>query len=303
MSLDLTDRGIKLLYRQRGSHLRKVHHDSDDDIVVIRAPYTQEPEDIQDGFDQEANEDIFDVEPAPIYLEEQEQEQANEPVTEDADVHEQPAMNDYNDEVITYYDFQDMPLRQLSSSITSITSIDVLISMFTNLFQNDLIPQAMRDFENSTDSRSKMMYKLDVRIFQSVLDQLVKDFRDILDINMSNNELCYQLRQIVMAREDLNGQLVQARKELHNLKCGGELYQLQQDHSVLNKRIELNDQLNRLNSVLSVDQPFDSAFVVADPLTRNEDVNEFCELMNPYNGVLAKVENLNEELQKEATTE
>lgn len=301
MSLDLTDRGIKLLYRQRGSHLRKVHHDSDDDIVVIQAPHTRESEDVQDGFDQEVNDNLFNDEPDPMYLEEQ--EQPNEPAKEEAEIHEQAAMIDYDDEVISYYNFQDIPLRQLSSSITSITSIDVLISMFTNLFQNDLIPQAMRDFNNSSDRRSKMMYKLDVRIFQSVLDQLVKDFKDILDINMSNNELCYQLKQIVMAREELNEQLVQTRKELHHLKCGGELYQLQQDHSILNKRIELNEQLNQLNNVLSVDQPSDSPFVVADPLTRNEDINEFCELMNPYNGVLAKVENLNEKLQKEAMTQ
>lgn len=302
MSVNLTDRGIKLLYRQRGSRSRRVAHDDDDERVVIQGPVIEsqdEPfvdEPLLDGpFEEPLDEPVEQVEQIiePADVEEGLREGYQDRVEEDRAVVSEIFDED---ESLPYYNFEEMPLRQLSSSITSITSIDVLISMFTNLFENDLIPQAVKEFESSRDSNSKMMYKLDVRIFESLLEQLVRDFRDILDINMSNNELCYQLRQIVMAKEELNQELVQTRSELQKLKCGGEWYKVQQEQSDLNRRIELNDQLNLLNTQLTTGAP---AQPPNDPLSTNETVSEFCELVNPYSGILAKIEEINNRLQQE----
>ncbi|QLL35003.1 hypothetical protein HG536_0H03790 [Torulaspora globosa] len=303
MNADLTDRGIKLLYRQRGSRSRHVAQVSDGSWPVIRAPeVTPEPENDDDEL---AGEPILQDGPLdpPLGLDplqEPEPEPAVDAPRDDLDEYA-PGYNEVEveEDELYQYNFQNMPLRQLSSSITSITSIDVLISMLSNLFENDLIPQATREFEASQDKHSKMMYKLDVRIFESVLQQLVKDFKDILDINMSNNELCYQLKQLVMAREDLNEELVQVRKETQELKCGGEWYQLQQEQSDLNERVGLNEQLNQLTATLAGERPVPSQ---PAPLVTNEGVDEFCGIVNPYSGVLAQIESINVKLRQEPFT-
>lgn len=298
MNADLTDRGIKLLYRQRGSRTRRVAQVSDESWPVIRAPEsTPEPEN-DNELDEPVLDEPFELQDEPFELQPDPLEQ--EPLADAPrdDLDEYPAHNEVEDE-LHQYNFENMPLRQLSSSITSITSIDVLISMLTNLFENDLIPQATREFEAAQDKHSKMMYKLDVRIFESVLEQLVRDFKDILDINMSNNELCYQLKQLVMAREDLNEELVQVRKETQELKCGGEWYQLQQEQSNLNERVKLNEQLNQLTATLTGELPVPSQ---PAPMVTNEAIDEFCEIVNPYSGVLAKAESVNKRLRQEPFT-
>ncbi|QLG74330.1 hypothetical protein HG535_0G02140 [Zygotorulaspora mrakii] len=310
MSFNLTDRGIKLLYRQRGSNLRKL--DPDDDDLVIRGPSMQDaPSDIAPSVYEPADNEVPDADPLEldgpadekplryeIYSDDIQENGGDDFGEEEGNA--QGAVNtheNYNDidESTAYYNFQDMPLRQLSSSITSITSIDVLVSMFTNLFQHDLIPQAMNVFEQTGERRLKMLYKLDVRIFETVLDQLVKDFKDILDINMSNNELCYQLRQLVSVREDLNEQLVAVRKELQSLKCGGELYQAQQESEILDGRVELNDKLNDLTEIIVGHSPIPPAA----SLTK---VDEFCNNINPYSGIATKIERMNETLKSMEST-
>lgn len=305
MSANLTDRGIKLLYRQRGSRSRQVVHEGDDDRLIIRGPIIEKQSDVEESprepFEDEPLLDGPFEEPEHEEQEPLHEEQHNEYQFDNEEV-EQPVLDQNFDEeeLLSYYNFQDMPLRQLSSSITSITSIDVLISMFTNLFENDLIPQAIKEFESSKDSNSKMMYKLDVRIFESVLEQLIKDFKDILDINMSNNELCYQLKQIVVAREELNQELVETRSELQKLKCGGEWYKVQQEQSELNGRVELNDQLNHLNAQLHGEAAIPTS---QEPLATNETVSDFCEMVNPYSGILARLEQMNNSLQQEHSVE
>lgn len=296
MNGDLTDRGIKLLYRQRGSRSRHVGHPVDDSWLVIQAPeVTPELENHQiDDVEPILQDDPLDLPSGHDSFQEYEQEPVLETRQDSLDdivpVHEEL---DAEIDDLYQYNFQNMPLRQLSSSITSITSIDVLISMLSNLFENDLIPQAVREFEASQDKHSKMMYKLDVRIFESVLQQLVRDFQDILDINMSNNELCYQLKQMVMAREELNEELVQIRNETQELKCGGEWYQVQQEQSELSERVRLNEQLNELNATLTGERPLPSP---PTPILTAGALDEFCELVNPYNGILARVESINDKL-------
>lgn len=324
MSANLTDRGIKLLYRQRGSRSRQVAHEGDDEKVIIRGPIVETYSDVATSGDGElVDEPLLDGPFEEPYQEVEEAEErdyvedyqegyengyepeplygANEKQGHDIGAERPVLLGSLDgDENVPYYNFQDLPLRQLSSSITSITSIDVLMSMFTNLFENDLIPQAVKEFESSRDSNTKMMYKLDVRIFESVLEQLMKDFKDILDINMSNNELCYQLKQVVGAREELNQELVQTRSELQNLKCGGEWYKLQQEQSRLSSRVELNDQLNTLNAQLHGDCPVPKP---QEPLSTSETVSEFCQMVNPHSGILARIELLNKNLQQERLTE
>ena len=299
MSFDLTDRGMKLLYRQRCSHSRNVAEDGDD--LLISTPSIEAPineaiayEETGNGSPAYEQADKGAAEYQPEDYEHELYEPSEHELFKDDAIDVIPVAGpaaDAAEEPISYYNFQDMPLRQLSSSITSITSIDVLVSMFTNLFRNDLISQAMKDFEQTDDRRLKMLYKLDVRIFESIIEQLARDFQDILDINISNNELCYQLKQIMTVREDLNDELVSTRKELQELKCGGKLYQLQEESEKIDTRVELNERLNDLTAkVLGMTE-------INNP-TPFPNIDDFCNDTNPYSGILAKIQTINENLQQ-----
>ena len=202
----------------------------------------------------------------------------------------------YDDISIAQYNFQALPLRQLSSSITSVTTIDVLISLFSDLFEMDLIPQAMNDFDAGTNPLSKMLSKLDLRIFQHVLDDMKNDLKDIMDINVSNNELCYQLKQIVAVREEMNEQLVAVRKESQELKCGGEWYQVQEEQLKLKKRVELNNQLNELSDKLKSSKEIGE---LTEENSMNNNIAQLSTFLDPYNGTLAKIDRINIRLQKE----
>ncbi|CAI4279601.1 ASN_collapsed_G0004310.mRNA.1.CDS.1 [Saccharomyces cerevisiae] len=208
-----------------------------------------------------------------------------------------------NDEdLTTRYNFDDIPIRQLSSSITSVTTIDVLSSLFINLFENDLIPQALKDFNKSDDDQfRKLLYKLDLRLFQTISDQMTRDLKDILDINVSNNELCYQLKQVLARKEDLNQQIISVRNEIQELKAGKDWHDLQNEQAKLNDKVKLNKRLNDLTSTLLGKYEGDRKIMSQDSeddSIRDDsnilDIARFVDLMDPYNGLLKKINKINE---------
>ncbi|CAR26946.1 ZYRO0C05104p [Zygosaccharomyces rouxii] len=304
MSFDLTDRGIKLLYRQRGSHLRKI--DGEIETLIIEdqtpspTPDVEAEDEITIGPQREPESNVpLQLEPEPepepdVPVEAEAGLPPNEfelpeispevppeiPPEEPPEIAEPPSIPDYH--------FQNIPLRQLSSTITSIASIETIKSILTNLLEKDLIPHAKSHFESDRDRESKMMHKLDVRIFQLVSQNLNSDLQDILDINISNNQLLYQLRQLMSTREDLNQQLVQTRSELQQLKCGGEWYQLKNSQDKLQSRLRLNQELNQLTKTIeSKDAP---------PLPKGHnrkkyDIDDLCDLLNPHTGLLNRLQN------------
>ncbi|AQZ12809.1 AME1 (YBR211C) [Zygosaccharomyces parabailii] len=307
--MDLTDRGVKLLYRQRGSHLRRI--DGEIGTVVIEDTAQESlspelPETTPDGALEEdilndipdLNDQLPETEESPHeyaqnaahkgsqdVLQEIPQniaQEASEGSAYGGQPNRQELETDFNQ-----YHFEDIPLRQLSSSITSITSIDVLRETFANLFQSDLIPQAKRHFEQGKDRQSKMVHKLDVRIFQRVAEQLGSDFQDILDINMSNNELCYQLKQLIATKDDLNQQLVSTQAELQQLLNGSERHQLQEFQDHLNQRLRLNAQLNELHQVVQSPVPPPGP---AELGPHKYTINDLCDSLNPHTGLLARIQ-------------
>lgn len=305
MSFNLTDRGIKLLYRQRGSHLRRIDGDIDtliiedqtqsptpeveDEVPIVPEPGI--PLELELGPDpgpgpEPGSEPKPEFEPEPELNFPQDGFSQNE--VQSPPIHP-PSIPEPREETLSIpvYNFQDIPTRQLSSSITSITSIESIKTVLTNLLDKEIIPHAKLRFQSEKNRESKMMHKLDIKIFQMVSQQLNNDFQDILDINISNNELLYQLRQLIVTREDLNQQLVQSRSELQHLKYGGEWYQLRNSHEKLQSRLRLNQELNQLTKTIeSDDLPPSKARSL-----KKYDINDLCELLNPHTGLLNRLQN------------
>ncbi|EJS44669.1 ame1p [Saccharomyces arboricola H-6] len=318
------DRDTKLAFRLRGSHSRKTD-DIDDGVIVFRTPNALSVEGgspIQspihsmlssprrtdtiefpvDAGDVNAQEH-YEHEPKPVEAEDYHMLDAGD----ESFANEAPQNIKNDEELTTRYKFDDIPIRQLSSSITSVTTIDVLSSLFINLFENDLIPQALKDFNKSDDDRfRKLLYKLDLRLFQMISDQMTRDLKDILDINVSNNELCYQLKQVLARREDLNQQIISVRNEIQELKAGKDWHDLQSEQTMLNDKVKLNKKLNDLTSTLlgqsqagddMVGQGYEDESIWDD--SNILDITRFANLVDPYNGLLKKINKINEKLSNE----
>ncbi|QHS71770.1 Ame1p [Saccharomyces paradoxus] len=314
------DRDTKLAFRLRGSHSRKTD-DIDDDVIVFRTPnalYKEEDSPIQSPVQpllsspKRANSFEFPIDATNVnaqdrYEHEYQPMDAEDYPTVESPTNESPQSVRDDEDLTTRYNFDDIPIRQLSSSITSVTTIDVLSSLFINLFENDLIPQALKDFNKSDDDQfRKLLYKLDLRLFQTISDQMTRDLKDILDINVSNNELCYQLKQVLARKEDLNQQIISVRNEIQELKAGKDWHDLQNEQSKLNDKVKLNKRLNDLTSTLlgryeagrnirSQDSEDDSIRDDSNIL----DIAHFVDLMDPYNGLLKKINKINENLSNE----
>lgn len=318
------DRDTKLAFRLRGSHSRKTE-DIDDDAIVFRtlnvlyretespvrspahrmlsSPRLANPFEFPTDAGDTKAQDRSEHEYQPA--EDEDYPMAN-PESERADNEPQQYVRN-DEELTTEYNFEDIPIRQLSSSITSVTTIDVLSSLFINLFENDLIPQALKDFnKNDDDQFRKLLYKLDLRLFQTISDQMTRDLKDILDINVSNNELCYQLKQVLTRREDLNQQIISVRNEIQELKAGKDWHDLQSEQSKLNDKVKLNTKLNDLTStLLGQSQAGDNMMSQSneDESIQDDsnilDIARFGNLMDPYNGLLEKINNINEKLSNE----
>ncbi|CAI4055887.1 Ame1p SKDI_02G3180 [Saccharomyces kudriavzevii IFO 1802] len=318
------DRDTKLAFRLRGSHSRKTD-DIDDGVIVFRTPNAfygegvspvQSPVHPMLSSPRRANSFEFPIDAGDVNAQDR-YEQEDQPVdAEDYPMDEvendspanEPLQDVRNDEELTTrYNFNDIPIRQLSSSITSVTTIDVLSSLFINLFENDLIPQALKDFNKSNDDHfRKLLYKLDLRLFQTISDQMTRDLKDILDINVSNNELCYQLKQVLTRREDLNQQIISVRDEIQELKAGKDWHDLQIEQSKLNDKVKLNKKLNDLTSTLlgkshaggSTMSQGDEENSIRDD-SNMLDIAHFANLVDPYNGLLNKINKINEKLSNE----
>ncbi|CAI4059123.1 hypothetical protein N7582_001292 [Saccharomyces uvarum] len=318
------DRDTKLAFRLRGSHSRKTE-DIDDGAIVFRTPnvlYREAESPVQspahrmlsspklaspfefpvDAGDTNAQ-DRYEHGYQPAEDEDYPMVNAGSEIADNEP--QQYVRND--EELTTQYNFEDIPIRQLSSSITSVTTIDVLSSLFINLFENDLIPQALKDFnKNDDDQFRKLLYKLDLRLFQTISDQMTRDLKDILDINVSNNELCYQLKQVLTRREDLNQQIISVRNEIQELKAGKDWHDLQSEQSKLNDKVKLNTKLNDLTStLLGQSQAGDNMMSQSneDNSIRDDsnilDIARFGNLVDPYNGLLEKINKINEKLSNE----
>lgn len=317
------DRDTKLLARLRGSHSRNVKRsksisfadvdadldenanvDVDVDVDADENANVHVNADVEPVFDNEyeATPDILDV-PVPDTTPHTQGSETGNISTPDVprytgvDAHIQSSA----------YDFEDIPVSRLYSSITSVTTIHVLQAIFTNLLQNDLIPQALTAFNGTTNvprlsQLKKMSHKLDMRIFQVLAEQLTADLDDLLDINKANNELCYQLKELTANSQLLNKELIAVRKEHQTIKYGGKKHKLENDRANINSKIQLNAQLVELTEALLNDNEDDQADA---PLTINSlNLRHTCELLDPHNGLVKRLQSkINEikSLQEDST--
>ncbi|SCW00584.1 LAFE_0C07426g1_1 [Lachancea fermentati] len=187
------------------------------------------------------------------------------------------------------YDFSDVPVARLSSSVTSITSIDVLVALFHALFEDQLIPQSYANFETASSGPEKLMYKLDIKVFSTFLEKVLADLRDILDINISNNELCFRLKQVLRAKHDLTEALLLVRQETHQLEMRADD---SHDLDDLRRKLALNEKLHQLSRDIAL-PPTTPALSPLGP-----ELDDFLHLMDPYNGVLARLQALNRKLEE-----
>lgn len=303
------DRDTKLLARLRGSHSRNVKRSKSISFADVDADLDENANvdvDVDVDADENANVDVnADVEPVFDNEYEATPDVLDVPVP-DTTPHAQgsEADNISTPDVPRYtgadahiqsnaYDFEDIPVSRLYSSITSVTTIHVLQAIFTNLLQNDLIPQALTAFNGTTNvprlsQLKKMSHKLDMRIFQVLAEQLTADLDDLLDINKANNELCYQLKELTANSQLLNKELIAVRKEHQTIKYGGKKHKLENDRANINSKIQLNAQLVELTEALLNDNEDDQADA---PLTINSlNLRHTCELLDPHNGLVKRLQ-------------
>ncbi|KAI8383704.1 related to Central kinetochore subunit AME1 [Nakaseomyces glabratus] len=302
------DRDTKLLARLRGSHSRNVKRSKSISFADVDADLDENANvdaDVEPVFDNEyeATPDILDV---PVPDTDTPHAQGSE--TDNISTPDVPRYTGVDAHIqSSAYDFEDIPVSRLYSSITSVTTIHVLQAIFTNLLQNDLIPQALTAFNGTTNvprlsQLKKMSHKLDMRIFQVLAEQLTADLDDLLDINKANNELCYQLKELTANSQLLNKELIAVRKEHQTIKYGGKKHKLENDRANINSKIQLNAQLVELTEALLNDNEDDQADA---PLTINSlNLRHTCELLDPHNGLVKRLQSkINEikSLQEDST--
>lgn len=272
------DRATKLLLRARGSFaprnqsyqdvLEGQEHDNTD--IQFRSPQlnnNQESPGVASFIQYDDDQQHFQEESAvkPVSMEgslsnQQPNRDSALPIHES----EYTANKDAEISIPSYkYKFEDLPVTRLYASMTAISVIEVLSEIFANLFENELIPQAYDSMNKATsnhDTVGQILYQLDTRLFQDFLDKVLVDLRDIIDINVANNELCYQLKSIAVTKEELSQQLVDIRERLHKLNYQGEVHQNKNEFDKLNNKLQLNTQLNELtDAILNEDVSFEMA--------------------------------------------
>lgn len=349
------DRDTKRLYRQRGSYQRTLF-DPENDLLVIQTPSKVSPNnttplhydnDIPAGLETPIHQNktsfIFDnnstIPENPLV--------DNHPTTTITPNHRQPfhdlllpyqdgnsynePMHEEDEHIATIppnydlkFQFGKLPLRNLPISKISLLSINSLQHIYNHILNKILIRKATNDLiqddkdKNSSSPQQKLMYKLDLRIFQNLLNLINKDFNDIKDINIANNELYYQLKKLKKRKVKVRTRLIEVRRQINDIKLNND-----DDHLLsfreqnvqeqkLRKRLKLNKSLNKLSGILTKKNSSDGKRSIEknkhqtkmDSLVKNNDnnlkqIDQLCDLLDPYNGMLSRLKSLNNELSKQ----
>lgn len=142
--------------------------------------------------------------------------------------------------------FQNMTINQLCSPVATITLLHIFKNLFMNIINTQMLPKAKMDFNKPGNTPvDKMYYKLDVKIFNNIIKYLERDFNDILDLNISNNKMCSQIRQILQTRKILNLELLKINNEVQEFKV-----MKQPNESTSGKLFEINSKINAFNEKL-----------------------------------------------------
>ncbi|SCU99647.1 LANO_0F02938g1_1 [Lachancea nothofagi CBS 11611] len=190
------------------------------------------------------------------------------------------------------FSFSDLPISQLKSNPISLASIEVISSILESLFEEQLIPQSYADFDTATDSAEQFMHKLDIKLLSTFIHGVVSDLQDTLDINISNNELCSQLKDCERRKFILSEKLLDIRQQINDWETEpGSNEQLEE----LRRKSVLNDKLQNLVSNLS-HTPAIGEHTKVPSLERK--VDDLVQLVNPNDGLLTKLQTFNDSLEK-----
>lgn len=202
---ELRQRHLKLLYRLRGSASRTIDYD-----VVIEQEQEQQQR-------QQQQEPELEPELEPVY--EQEQDEMPELGDDAADLGNFQADEYGSDDHVMLPEqpvevdltqFEHMTLPQLSTPLTSMATIDVLRRLLETVLQST-IEDRVSQFRRAGSARLKLKLKLEIKILQRFLEQCVQDLSTLSDLNLSNNDLVYRLKQISLLKNSLSQSLLQVR--------------------------------------------------------------------------------------------
>ncbi|CCF59267.1 hypothetical protein KAFR_0G02330 [Kazachstania africana CBS 2517] len=337
------DRDTKLLYRQRGSNLRKTV--DEDNILVIRTPLRIDLSDTEDN--SRTSRHSYDGENAPVdnefhddfgnpdefHNEEPEsrkrsvadsfdgpytqqkrvkrssefEDMYNVELTRNYDIDEEDydTQSDIHHEkqhealVLPQFDFTGLKDKQLRVTNNFIRSIESVDRVFQNVIDKKLVHKAISDFKHIADNNQikKMMYKLDLKIFETFKKNLSDDLNDIKDINIANNKLLAQLAKLRKRRKTLTLDLIELKSLINEVTSSDNWFNSKLEQSKLMERLTLNENLNKLNNALEndeIDQENENKINLQN--TTNAKLDTFIQLTNPYNGILNKLTDANQKL-------
>ncbi|CCK72940.1 Ame1p KNAG_0M00870 [Huiozyma naganishii CBS 8797] len=278
------DRHTKRLYRQRGSNLRRLV--DMDSVVVIRTPRRQSPPAMQ-----------FDT---------PEQDEAALDLGGKLDLGEEGELSlvaDAPPPVPTRrFEFAKVDARDMPVSRVSAVSISVVERLLEQFVQQHLVAKAKADFHTGGQPQAqapgatrtrKMMYKLDYKTFQKIwFHGIERDINDLRDIGLANNELFYQWQTLQRRRRKLSAQLVALRGEVDAAEQSHEWFDRSEENSRLQRTLQLNESLHKLDAALTTTKPKATQHQTP-PHEPGVKVQELCRLLDPYNGLLAKVQRAN----------
>ncbi|AET38595.1 Ame1p Ecym_3083 [Eremothecium cymbalariae DBVPG len=251
------ERELKLLYRQRGSALRRV-----DQTVVIRDNATEDDNASADA-DMDLGEDVnagvgLDVDEHYMDVEQNADEASSAgtagfvnvaaAATNDNNIADERIISENPENFVNAsYSFDGLPVTKLSTSITSMAAIEVIQSIVDDIFKKVLVPQSKQRFHESRSRKDRLSYKMDLKLFEQFLSLVKSDLKDIQDIHFSNNEMCYQMKQILKVKQDLTEEIVKIRDELAEY----DVVQSEDAKKVeeLESLIELNNKLKSLKDI------------------------------------------------------
>lgn len=237
------ERDLKQLYRQRGSALRRINRS-----VVIEDQNEQRSESNIDMM-----KPMYTTMDEPILnftLDRSETEQAvvdEKEYKELGDIDGVGYRNEGDELDSMDHLFDGLSLTKLSASITTMAVIEVFGTVVQRLFGHHLLEQSKQYFYSAQGRQDRLSYKMDIKIFERFAEFISSDLKDILDIHLSNNEICYRLKQILRTKQDLTEQLLQARERLAHLDKV-QLQETQKKHE-LESLIDLNKKLHNLSNV------------------------------------------------------
>lgn len=188
------------------------------------------------------------------------------------------------------FSFSDVPLSRLHSNTVSLSSIEVVASLINSLFEEQLVPQCFAEFDTAASPEDRLMHKLDIKLYSTFVQAVLADLRDLLDINVSNNELLTQLKQTIKRKSALTQTLLDVRHETADWEANAgadeQLEELRQKSAVNAKLQALAQDVRTASADASAPTDADRAL---DDLTA---------LLDPYNGVLAQLQTFNQSLEK-----